>query len=51
VEPRPERESACRTSADIEKLRDMAEQLGFLSANQPGVYRRPEKANGRAITL
>ena len=37
--------------ADIEKLRDMAEQLGFLSASQPGVYRRPEKANGRAITL
>jgi len=36
---------------DIEKLRDMAEQLGFLSANQPGVYRRPEKANGRAIKL
>lgn len=37
--------------SDIEKLRDMAENLGFLSVNQPGVYRRPEKANGRAIKL
>ena len=37
--------------ADIEKLRDLAENLGFLSANQAGVFRRPEKANGRAIKL
>jgi len=36
--------------ADIERLRDMAESLGFLSANQAGVYRRPEKANGRVVT-
>jgi hypothetical protein len=28
-------------AADIERLRDLAENLGFLSANQPGVYRIP----------
>lgn len=38
--------------ADIERLRDMAESLGFLSANQPGVYRRPAKdSNGRTINV
>lgn len=37
--------------ADIEKLRDLAENLGFLSANQPGVYRRAKETNGRAVTL
>lgn len=38
--------------ADIERLRDLAENLGFLSANQPGVYRRPAKeTNGRAIKV
>jgi hypothetical protein len=37
--------------ADIERLRDMAQNLGFLSANQPGVYRRIEQTNGRAIKL
>jgi SpoVK/Ycf46/Vps4 family AAA+-type ATPase len=37
--------------ADIERLREMAENLGFLSANQPGVYRRDKQVNGRAIKL
>ncbi|MCI0742181.1 MAG: AAA family ATPase [Gemmataceae bacterium] len=37
--------------ADIERLRDMAENLGFLSANHPGVYRRMKETNGRAIKL
>jgi SpoVK/Ycf46/Vps4 family AAA+-type ATPase len=37
--------------ADIERLRDMAQNLGFLSANQPGVYRRTKEINGRAIRL
>jgi hypothetical protein len=37
--------------ADIERLRDMAENLGFLSANQPGVFRRDKGTNGRAIKL
>jgi SpoVK/Ycf46/Vps4 family AAA+-type ATPase len=37
--------------ADIERLRDLAENLGFLSANQPGVYRRVKETNGRAIKL
>jgi len=37
--------------ADIERLRDLAENLGFLSANQPGVYRRSKEINGRAIKL
>ena len=36
--------------ADIERLRDLAENLGFLSANQPGVFRRVKESNGRAIT-
>ena len=37
--------------ADIERLREMAENRGFLSANQPGVYRRAKEVNGRAIKL
>jgi SpoVK/Ycf46/Vps4 family AAA+-type ATPase len=37
--------------ADIERLRDLAENLGFLSANQSGVYRRSKAINGRAIKL
>jgi SpoVK/Ycf46/Vps4 family AAA+-type ATPase len=37
--------------ADIERLRDLAENLGFLSANSPGVYRREKQVNGRAIKL
>jgi len=40
--------------ADIDRLRDLAENLGFLSANQPGAYRRAKDAresNGRAIKL
>jgi hypothetical protein len=37
--------------ADIERLRDLAENLGFLSANQPGVFRRVKETNGRAIKL
>jgi hypothetical protein len=40
-----------RTRADIERLRDLAENLGFLSANQPGVFRRVKESNGRAIKL
>jgi hypothetical protein len=31
-------------------IRVMA-NLGFLSANQPGVYRRVKETNGRAIKL
>jgi hypothetical protein len=44
---------SCRvwSRADIERLRDMAENLGFLSANQPGVYRRAKEINGRSIKL
>ena len=42
---------AARTArADIERLRDLAENLGVLSANQPGVYRRPKEINGRDIS-
>jgi hypothetical protein len=37
--------------ADIERLREMAETLGFLSANNPGTYRRVKEANGRAIQV
>ena len=38
--------------ADIERLRAMAENLGFLSANEPGVYRKETKqVNGRALKL
>jgi hypothetical protein len=37
--------------ADIERLRDLAENLGFLSANQAGVYRRSKAINGRAIKI
>jgi SpoVK/Ycf46/Vps4 family AAA+-type ATPase len=38
--------------ADIERLRDLAENLGFLSANQPGVYRRvKESSSGRTIKI
>ena len=38
--------------ADIERLRDLAENLGFLSANQPGVFRRvKETSNGRVIKV
>ena len=37
--------------ADIERLRLMAENLGFLSANSPGVCRRVKETNGRAIKL
>jgi hypothetical protein len=38
-------------ATDIERLREMAENLGFLSANQSGVYRRAKEINGRAIKL
>jgi hypothetical protein len=38
-------------AADIECLRLLAENLGFLSANSPGVYRRDKETNGRAIKL
>jgi SpoVK/Ycf46/Vps4 family AAA+-type ATPase len=37
--------------ADIERLRELAENLGFLSANERGVYRRAKEINGRAIKL
>jgi hypothetical protein len=37
--------------ADIERLREMAETLGFLSANNPGTYRRVKETNGRAIQV
>jgi hypothetical protein len=37
--------------ADIERLREMSENLGFLSANQAGVYRRSKEINGRSIKL
>ena len=37
--------------ADIERLRDLAENLGFLSANQPGVFRRVKETNGRVIKV
>ena len=37
--------------AEIERLRELAENLGFLNANQPGVYRRAKETNGRAIKL
>lgn len=37
--------------ADIERLRELAQNLGFLSANQPGVYRRSKEINGRNIQL
>jgi SpoVK/Ycf46/Vps4 family AAA+-type ATPase len=37
--------------ADIERLRDLAETLGFLSANTPGVYCRVKEINGRNIQL
>ena len=37
--------------ADIERLRELAQNMGFLSANQPGVYRRVKETNGRAIKL
>jgi len=37
--------------ADIERLRELAANPGFLSANQPGVYRRSKEINGRAIKL
>ena len=38
--------------ADIERLRDLAENLGFLSANQPGVFRRvKETTSGRKLSI
>ncbi len=37
--------------ADIERLRDMAENLGFLCANRPGVFRRFTETTGRAIQV
>jgi SpoVK/Ycf46/Vps4 family AAA+-type ATPase len=37
--------------ADIERLRDLAENLGFLSANTPGVFRRVKEPNGRKLSI
>lgn len=37
--------------ADVERLRELAQNLGFLSVNQSGVYRRVKETNGRAIKL
>jgi len=35
----------------IKRLRELAQNLGFLSANQAGVYQRAKETNGRAIRL
>lgn len=34
---------------DIQKLRELADRSGFLSANQPGQYKKPAAASERAI--